>query len=214
MCLRELLGALQTLCWDKHCVKGVLQHNVIPNLIEYIQANDQEVSVLAVATLANILQYSDTLLLADNIVVDALSSSIVPLLNILKLVRGQNHHRSNRFYTAAALANATAHPRLANIINQNGGLQCFRDIEQLSMSHLHILGSRMGDCAHTAIFRLTERKEGDSSFGNSKYSFKYGTQPTMELSFAAFGKNQNIIIVCFIIWIIIILITFSPIIFI
>ena len=56
MCLRELLGALQTLCWDKHCVKGVIQHNVIPNLIEYIQANDQEVSVLAVATLANILQ--------------------------------------------------------------------------------------------------------------------------------------------------------------
>lgn len=37
LCLRELLGALQTLSWDKQCVKGVLQSDVISNLIDYIQ---------------------------------------------------------------------------------------------------------------------------------------------------------------------------------
>ena len=35
LCLRELLGALQTLCWDKQCVKAVLQTDVISNIIEY-----------------------------------------------------------------------------------------------------------------------------------------------------------------------------------
>jgi hypothetical protein len=36
LCLRELLGALQTLCWDRQCVKGVLQADVVANLIEYV----------------------------------------------------------------------------------------------------------------------------------------------------------------------------------
>ncbi len=36
LCLRELLGALQTLTWDKQCVKGVLQGDVISNLTDYI----------------------------------------------------------------------------------------------------------------------------------------------------------------------------------
>lgn len=39
LCLRELLGALQTLTWDKQCVKGVLQSDVISNLIDYIQVS-------------------------------------------------------------------------------------------------------------------------------------------------------------------------------
>lgn len=37
LCLRELLGALQTLCWDKQCVKGVLQADIVSHLIDYIQ---------------------------------------------------------------------------------------------------------------------------------------------------------------------------------
>ena len=37
LCLRELLGALQTLSWDRNCVKGVLQADIISNLIDYIQ---------------------------------------------------------------------------------------------------------------------------------------------------------------------------------
>eukprot|EP01031_Cornospumella_fuschlensis_P040285 gene40285-49085_t len=60
LCLRELLGALQTLTWDKQCVKGVLQCDIVPNLISFIQATDQEVSLLALATLSNLLSFSDT----------------------------------------------------------------------------------------------------------------------------------------------------------
>jgi hypothetical protein len=37
LCLRELLGALQTLCWDKQCIKAVLQADIVPNLIEFAQ---------------------------------------------------------------------------------------------------------------------------------------------------------------------------------
>lgn len=37
LCLRELLGILQTLTWDKQCVKGVLQCSIIDHLIDYIQ---------------------------------------------------------------------------------------------------------------------------------------------------------------------------------
>ncbi len=37
LCLRELLGALQTLSWDRQCVKGVLQADIVSNLIVYAQ---------------------------------------------------------------------------------------------------------------------------------------------------------------------------------
>jgi hypothetical protein len=36
-CLRELLGVLQTLSWDKSCVKGVLQADIVSNLIAYVK---------------------------------------------------------------------------------------------------------------------------------------------------------------------------------
>lgn len=39
LCLRELLGALQTLSWDKQCVKGVLQADIIPSLVDLIQVS-------------------------------------------------------------------------------------------------------------------------------------------------------------------------------
>jgi hypothetical protein len=45
LCLRELLGALQTLCWDKQCVKGVLQADIVTNLIDYIQVIISTVNV-------------------------------------------------------------------------------------------------------------------------------------------------------------------------
>ena len=52
LCLRELLGSLQTLAWDKQCVKSILQSDVISHLYDFSQQSDQEVSVLSLATLA------------------------------------------------------------------------------------------------------------------------------------------------------------------
>lgn len=140
LCLRELLGALQTLCWDKQCVKGVLQADIIGNLIEYItvgspvrldahttavthcspssQASDQEVSVLALATLSNILSYSDTLLLADITTVESLGKGMPALLDALKA----SSQKPQRLYAAAAIANASFHPRLVAVLNEHGGM--------------------------------------------------------------------------------------------
>jgi hypothetical protein len=139
LCLRELLGALQTLCWDKQCVKGVLQADIIGNLTEYvtvnsqlylhgdirtvnrcvhcIQASDQEVSVLALATLSNILSYSDTLLLSDIISIESLAKGVPVLLEALK----SSHQKPQRLYAAAAIANASFHPRLVAVLNEHGG---------------------------------------------------------------------------------------------
>mgnify|MGYP005995273019 CR=1 FL=1 len=36
-CLTELLGALQTLCWDKACIRSVLQADVVKHLADYVQ---------------------------------------------------------------------------------------------------------------------------------------------------------------------------------
>jgi hypothetical protein len=49
--------------------------------------------------------------------------------------------------------------------------------------------------------------------GNMKYSFKWGTKPTMELSLALYGKNGSTLWICFFIWIVIVLVTFMPIVF-
>ncbi len=117
LCLRELLGALQTLCWDKQCVKGVLQADIIPNLFDYIQATDQEIAVLALATVSNILSYSDTLLLTDNTAVEALGAGMPTLIDVLRTCQ----QKPQALYAAACIANGSFHPRLAAIINQNGG---------------------------------------------------------------------------------------------
>ena len=136
-----------------------------------LQASDQEISVLSTATLANILVFADTLLLTDSVSIEALVTSIIPLLESLRL----SQQRPQRFYAAAALANATAHPRLASLINQNGGLQIFRDVERQSLANLHILGSKLGDCAQTAIYRLTVNHEGTAAMGANKYRYLYYT---------------------------------------
>ena len=189
MCLRELLGALQTLCWDKQCVKGALLilsgHNLVQvhhNTVRFVclyrsvagryhitfdrlhsgttfycnaltalrcvysfhilipvcnfsfykqvttvpvywlsefksQASDHEVSILALATLANILAFSDTILLTDTVIIESLGAGIPVLMESLRT----SQQRPERFYAAAAVANASAHPRLADILKSNGG---------------------------------------------------------------------------------------------
>jgi len=182
LCLRELLGALQTLCWDKHCVRGVLQQtDIITNLVHYVPSPDQEVSVLALATLANILAFCDTLLLGDALVIEALGKGMPVLLEAMRV----SQQRPQRFYAAAAVANAAAHPRLAALLNASGGLQLCREVETQSLANLHILGSKMGECAQSAIHRLGDRREGDAS---QKFTFKWGTKPVMELSLTSYSK--------------------------
>jgi hypothetical protein len=73
--------------------------------------------VLALATLSNILSFCDTLLLADTVNVEALGNAVPILLDALK----NSSQKPQRLYAAACIANASFHPRLAQLINQNGG---------------------------------------------------------------------------------------------
>ena len=72
---------------------------------------------MALATLANILVYVDTILLTDAVTIESLGTGIISLIDILK----QPHTKPQRFYAAAALANASSHPRLMALILQNNG---------------------------------------------------------------------------------------------
>eukprot|EP01038_Epipyxis_sp_PR26KG_P011343 gene11343-15208_t len=209
LCLRELLGSLQTLTWDRQCIKGVLQADIISNLIDYIQASDQEVSVLALATLANILYFSDTLLLTDTLIIEILGKGMQSLIEVLRT----SQQKPQKLYAAAAIANASFHPRLAALLNQHGGLQVCREVERQSLANLHILGSKLGECVKTAIYRLSDRKEGDMKLGSTKYSFKWGTKPVMEISLASFGKHSTFLWICFALWIFVVLFTFMPFLF-
>ncbi|KAJ1390979.1 hypothetical protein B484DRAFT_459536 [Ochromonadaceae sp. CCMP2298] len=209
LCLRELLGALQTLSWDRQCVRGVLQTDIICSLIDYIKASDQEVSVLAVATLANICSYSDTLLLGDAVAIETLGKAVPSLVEALK----NAHQKPTRLYAAAAVANASYHPRLAALLLDAGALQLCRELERQSLMNLHVLGSKLGECAQTAVYRLSDKKEGDPKVGGAKYTFKWGTKPVMELSLVPYAKHSTLILVCFALWVGVVLFTFMPLLF-
>jgi hypothetical protein len=83
-----------------------------------MQSADVEVSVLSLATMANILYFSDTLLLSDSVTIETIATGLPSLLEVL---RSGQLQRAQRFYAAAAIANATAHPRLAEVLKQHGG---------------------------------------------------------------------------------------------
>lgn len=92
-------------------------------------------------------------------------------------------------------------------------LQLCRELERQSLANLHIIGSKLGECMQTAVYRLSERKEGDPKMGNAKYTFKWGTKPVMELSLAAYTKHSTYLWLCFALWICIVLFTFLPLLF-
>ncbi|RYH31815.1 hypothetical protein EON65_01775 [archaeon] len=105
------------------------------------------------------------MLLADNTTIEALGVAMPILLEILK--HGQQ--RPQGLYSAACVANAASHPRLAALLNQHGGLPLCREVERQSLANLHIIGSRLGECVQTAVYKLSDRKEGDSKMGALKY---------------------------------------------
>lgn len=89
--------------------------------------------------------------------------------SLVEALRHIEKHRPQRFYAAAAIANASAHPRLASALNQHGALQLCRDIERQSLANLNVLGSRMGECASTAVHHLSDGREGDPNLAPIKY---------------------------------------------
>lgn len=152
--------------------------------------------MLALATLSNILAFADTLLLSDSTMIETLGRGMPIFVDILKTAQ----QKPQGLYASACIANASYHPRLAQLLNQHGGeihtadritlffrlkhhlpcyillyiitaLQLCRELERQSFANLHLLGSKVGECMQTAVYRLSERKEGDAKMGNAKYRY-------------------------------------------
>jgi len=208
-CLTELLGALQTLCWDRSSVRSVVQAGIVKHLSDYTQVSDQQVSVLALSTIGNILSYSDTLLLQDTHTITALSQMLPALLEICRTA----HERPQCFYACAAIANAAAHPALAQLLLQENGLAVCRELSHQADARLHILGSCLGDSAQTAVHHLSSGREGDRSKASRKYRFKWGTKPTMRLGLVSSKKHGRLITVCLLVWVLLVTYALSPILF-
>ncbi len=74
-------------------------------------------SVLALATLSNVLSFADTLLLADTAMIETLGRAMPILVETLRTAQ----HKPQGLYAAACIANASFHPRLVALLNQKGG---------------------------------------------------------------------------------------------
>ena len=132
-----MLAALQTLCYDKLCIKGVLKcSGIITALFEHAQSGDQEVSILALATLVNILVYVDTavLLSAEQGLVDDVTRGMEVLIDIVK----SSQDKPQRFYAAAGIANASAHPIFKNALKDGGG-NCYSRIFSMVLDCMEFL---------------------------------------------------------------------------
>ncbi len=75
-------------------------------------------SILALATLANILSFVDTLLLQDVVMIETLARAMPILVEALRT----SIQKPQRLYAAACIANASSHPKLASCLNQQGGM--------------------------------------------------------------------------------------------
>ncbi len=97
--------------------------------------------------------------------IETLGSGMQLFVDILRTAQ----QKPQGLYAAACIANASFHPRLVAVLNQHGALQLCRDLERQSFANLHLLGSKVGECMQTAVYRLSERKEGEPKMGNAKY---------------------------------------------
>ncbi len=58
-------------------------------------------------------------MLTDSVNVEIIA---LELPKVMEILRSAQQQRANRFYAAAVIANASAHPRLAEALKKNGGL--------------------------------------------------------------------------------------------
>lgn len=205
LCIRELLGGCQTLLWEKSSVGLLVEAGITPILIALLEFRDPDVSVLALSSLANLLAFSDSLLLQKDDVIKQISSIMQTLLELCK-----SRDMSARCYATSALANASSHPVLAGRISDIGGLEILKDIERTGKANLSIGGTRVAECAETAVMRLTGNK--DAKIALRKYSYKWGNTPSLELVLDP-QAHRNRFQVFVVIWVLCVVLLFEPLVF-
>jgi hypothetical protein len=201
----ELLGGLQTLLWDRTSAGAVVDAGVTPFLLSCLSSHNYEVALLALSTLANLLSYSDTLILANTTAVQQLAACQSALLELTK-----SQDKSTRVYAVAALANGTAHPIIAGQIARLGGNECLREVESQNKANLSLGGTRVAECAETAVLRLSGSK--DPSLATRKYKYKFGNKTMMELALDS-ETHRNRLQVFVVIWVLSIVLLFYPLVF-
>ena len=218
LCVRELLGILQTLCWDRHGVSSLTNPEIISYLIGYIQASDDEVNVLALCTIANILYYSDTISFEDTNTSFEMRKAMPILLRTVRMTA----HRSIRFYSMTAIANACAHPVFSKILIDHNALDVCEDQARQGKNNSSIFGSRLVEVAHSARLALSNSQDIENvggrnrsattlSGGSEKYHFKWGKEPAMRVSFEYPSQAKaNSLLIALLIWGVIIMWTFFP----
>jgi hypothetical protein len=194
LCVREILGVMQTLCWDRTYARHITTTKIISYLTDFTQASDHEVSVLALCTMANILYYADSLFASDDVCLDALCKTMPVLLQIVCVAQ----QRPQKFFAMAAITNAAAQRVLADTLNEYDGLEICKEQEEQSKHNIAILGSKLGECAQAAVVLLSDGRGEEHADeegglvghsvlmrGSERYRFKWGRKPVMELSIAS-----------------------------
>mmetsp|Transcript_6725 Transcript_6725/g.8338 ORF Transcript_6725/g.8338 Transcript_6725/m.8338 type:complete len:338 (-) Transcript_6725:701-1714(-) len=210
-CVRELLGALQTLSWDRGAVLLVVDAGLMPLLAELLRnstskgTENPDVQLLCTATLANLLSYVDSILLTKDEFVACVSDSL-PL--ILKMI--QSREKAQRCYAVAAAANATCHPTLSGKITEIGGLRLLKEVEKHNKANLNLGGTRVAECAETAVLRLEGCK--DPRVALRKYRYKWGNKPILELTLDPMRHHKRLQI-CVVLWVLCTVLLFKPLIF-
>lgn len=205
-CSIEILGALQTLMWDGSMVLTLVDLGITPLLLEHLHSTELEITLLSLATLANLLACCDSSpMLSKENMINEIQESMEFILELAK-----SRDKTKRCYAVAALANATSHPVLAGKINALNGLVLLEDIEMKNKANLSLGGTRVAECAETAVLRLSGHI--DSKIAVRKYTYKWGNKPVLELMLDP-QTHGNRLQVCGVVWVLCIILLFWPLVF-
>ncbi|CAM9555468.1 unnamed protein product, partial [Ectocarpus fasciculatus] len=122
-CLREILGALQTLCYDKETVLAVITTGALGSVLELLGTCNLELKILSLAIAANILSFSDSLLMTHGECIDTFRDKMETLLDVINRRRGMDADLA-----LAALANACGHRALAERAKDLGAAELLRKV--------------------------------------------------------------------------------------
>lgn len=169
VCLREILGAVQTLLADSRGVSSVKRFDdLIPGLVVHLASPDADVSQLSLSCMCNVSAFSGSILLRNVLAVEAVAVGLPTIVGMCS-----HSNKTIQGLAVATIANAAAHPVLAARLLEIGALERCQAIERSNKAHLSLSGTSCAECAETASLRMEGSK--DPRLPLRKYTYKYGT---------------------------------------
>ncbi|CAM9467406.1 unnamed protein product [Ectocarpus sp. 4 AP-2014] len=118
-CLREVLGPFQTLCYYEETVFSVIDAGALEDVLDLLDSKHVEVRLLSMATVINVLSFSDGSPLQREECLQAIHGRVETMLCSAKRIGHSIGSQESR-YALCALANACAHPVLAERAKELG----------------------------------------------------------------------------------------------